>query len=171
MAGHAWLQAAGWVGRIVAIGPDAQEDEVCWEAGMRALVLEIEQDCDEVWIMKLDFRPFMDTNRALMTPNFYDENGVPRLTAEQAKHWSQIDTWHMPPPGKAWATRLVEGPRWAVHAPGFQRGKRGLLNLSAFASDVEAQAWYHCPVAGMDAARALADNAGFLGGAPRALAA
>jgi hypothetical protein len=171
MAGHAWLQAAGWVGRVVTIGPGAEEDEVYWETGMRALVLAIEQDCEEVWIIELDFRPFMDTNRPLMAHNFYDDHGVPRLTAEESKHWSDIDTWYMPPPGKDWGTRLVGGPVWKTHHPAFQKGKRGRHKLSVFACEEAALAWKGCDAAALAEVRAQADAAGFFGGVPQAIAA
>jgi hypothetical protein len=164
MAGHAWLQAAKLVGRVAAIGPDAAQDEVNWEEGMRALVLAVEQDCDEVWITQLDFRPFMDTNRPLMTPNYYDANGVPRLTAEESTHWSDIDTWYMPPPGVAWSTRVLMGPVWKPQAPGFQQGRRGLGKLSVFATPQEEQAWRRCTPHALAQVRGLADAAGFRGG-------
>ena len=59
MSGHAWMKALDYVGRIIEVGPNSKGDDGNWDPGMRALVLWITEDEPDVWIAKVDFRPFI----------------------------------------------------------------------------------------------------------------
>lgn len=132
MSGHELLHAVDLVGRRITVGPDVEHDETDFDTGMHALVLSLTEDDPDVWIMELDFRPFMDHNRPLMMPNYYDKDGQPTLTVEQAGLWKGIDTWYLPAPGQGWGRRLLPRPRWRSAVGGFRIDGKGRRFVSVF---------------------------------------
>lgn len=58
-------------------------DDSFLESGMTARLTSYEKDGDG-YALTADFSEFFDQNKPLMSANYFDNNGVPCLTAEQA---------------------------------------------------------------------------------------
>lgn len=166
MSGHAWLRALDLVGRVIEVGPDSTKDDTTWDPGMRALVLWITEDTPDVWIARMDFRPFMATNIPLMVPDFHDRLNQPVLTALDAHSWLPIADWYLPAPGSDWDQRLLPGPRWR-HSHPIQHTHKGQPRASVFDGLLPYHRWKEIGAVDLDAVRAMADAAGFLGGNQR----
>lgn len=141
MTAHAWLHALDYIGRVITIGPHALRDDVAWEPGMQALVLSIEEYDPEVWIVSLDFRAFMETNTPLMATDYYDPNGIPRLTAIEARQWRGVDSWYLPTPGTDWFSRLHKGPRYLPIPQKLRHTPLGRRTASVFADEDSRALW------------------------------
>lgn len=68
---------------VVIAKEDIFFDDSFLEVGMRTRLTSYEKD-GEGYVFSADFSEFFDENKPLMSANYYDENGVPCLTAEQA---------------------------------------------------------------------------------------
>lgn len=146
MSAHEWLHILDYVGCTTTIGPAALDDDVLWEVGTQALVLEITAHDSEMWSATLDFRPFMATNTALMRPTFYDKAGVARLTIMEAGLWRPVDIYYLPPPSFGWEGRLHKGPRWRATRGGVRTGPNHATKASVFADDTALHAWKRQPL-------------------------
>ena len=116
----------------------------------------------------MDFSPgsFTATNTPLMVPDFYDGQNRPVLTALEAKSWRPIDDWYLPAPGPAWDQRILPGPRWRTVARGVHLDHKDRRHASVFDGMVRYHRWKEASDSELDAVRALADDAGFMGGKP-----
>lgn len=68
---------------VVIAKKDIFFDDSFLEVGMRTRLTSYEKD-GEGYVFSADFSEFFDENKPLMSANYYDDNGVPCLTAEQA---------------------------------------------------------------------------------------
>ncbi len=63
------------------------------EPGIRARVNGAEIKCDELADFSLDFCEFDEFNKSFETANYYDKDGVSRLTARQAGYYAPQDSY------------------------------------------------------------------------------
>lgn len=76
------------VGKIIRFNKLVEYHEIGFDENMIAKVISVEPDheygCDGVIKIIVDHSTFIDNNRRLMKPNYYDKNGVPCLTWEES---------------------------------------------------------------------------------------
>ena len=77
--------------------PDCENLESYPEAGMKARVLEVIPDDDDIYRVKVDFEPFAEHNKAFESANYFDKNGKPTLTAHQAGYYKPVDVFYLTP--------------------------------------------------------------------------
>ena len=75
----------------VEFKPGVEDLEGYPEGGMRAEVLRVVPDGNEVFRVSVSYEQFEAFNHTLETANFYDNEGRPRLTASQAGYYRQLE--------------------------------------------------------------------------------
>lgn len=75
----------------VEFGKEVYELEAYVEPKMRAHVIGVTIQPDDVAIIKLDYTAFEDFNKAFEESNYYDKLGNPTLTAREAGKYDVLD--------------------------------------------------------------------------------
>lgn len=78
------------VGAPLAIefGKGIEELESYAEPKMRAHLIAVELQRDDIAVLKVDYSAFDEYNKAFEQANYYDRNGNPTLTAREAGHYT-----------------------------------------------------------------------------------
>lgn len=105
MSLHGLLAANRFVGQVVRMREGVLEDETVFEPDMLGIVLEVKVMDHDLFRFEIDVRPFDDHNTPLMTANYYDADGVPRLTAREAGFWHDVESYYQGEP-LLWEARL-----------------------------------------------------------------
>jgi len=66
-------------------------DESCAEKGMRGNIIRVYSDSD-CHIVEFDLSKHEEHNKAFEVRDYYDSDGIPRLTAREAGCYTQIDS-------------------------------------------------------------------------------
>jgi hypothetical protein len=127
------------IGSVVRFLPEVDVLETGFEANMLAKVQGVKPLPDGVFEVVLNFTEFEDHNKKLMTPNFYDGVGTPRLK------WCETQRY---PKDGVCSLLLVEGvgaqpPFAPVFAPVSVVGLRPNRTIMQLANAV--RALLHCP--------------------------
>ena len=83
----------------VEFGPQIEDLEGYPEPGMRAHIIRVGRFDDDVLIVTVRYAEFEDVNRGLETPNYYDADGAPTLTAREAGLYRQEENLYLPGSG------------------------------------------------------------------------
>mgnify|MGYP006274340877 CR=1 FL=1 len=103
MSQHTRIAAAQWIGRVVEFTANLETqhldvEDAQFEPGMIGCILRIDVIEHDLVLHHIETRPFEDRNRPLLTPSYYDANGVARLTAREAGHWEDVARLYMGAP-------------------------------------------------------------------------
>lgn len=85
-------------GKFIQFGPRSEELEDYCEDKIRAKVLSVKKDGNDVFKMKVDYGIFSDYNMNHETHNYYNRNHEPILSARQAGFYKDIDEIYLPLP-------------------------------------------------------------------------
>ena len=87
-----------YVGRTVIFQKDIDETDTCFDPFQKAILgnFELDDHSEESVQIVFYFKPYLDFNRPLLKPSYYDKDGVPYLTAEQANKLpkSGYESWY-----------------------------------------------------------------------------
>lgn len=70
-----------------------EECEGYAEEGMRARVIKVDVEDEDVFCVTLDFSDFDEYNRQFESSNYYDKAGSPTLTAREAGQYKQQEDY------------------------------------------------------------------------------
>jgi hypothetical protein len=98
------------IGRVAVMKPGIEECDGFLETGMRARITAIRRKEEDVFVFTFDVTGFDALNAPFETANYYDANGVARLTAREAGAWKPVDDYYLPGPS-GWAEMFeIEAP-------------------------------------------------------------
>lgn len=106
MTERATIHDLARMGVTVRFLKEIEDSEGYAEAGMMAKMVKAWDEHDFHWVT-FDFEPFKDYNRALETPNYFDDKHNPCLTATEAGYYKPQDDYGI---GERWdqAFEVVE---------------------------------------------------------------
>lgn len=71
-------------GKTVVFQEHIEDYETCFNMGQKAVFSQVTEEDDECVEVYFNFSPYLAFNRLRMKSNFYDKEGNPNLTAEEA---------------------------------------------------------------------------------------
>lgn len=85
-----------FLGRAIQFNKGIETSEMNAEPGMRATLISavVENKQDNVIEVVFDYTLFEQFNMPLEVPNYYDKQGMPTLTAREAGHYEQKESYY-----------------------------------------------------------------------------
>lgn len=96
--------------QVVRLKPEIEACENYLEAGMRARIVNVREQQDDVFVVTFDQGEFEKVNKPFESSNYFDEKGVARLNAREAGQYKPVDDYFLPGPSGWDAYFEVEAP-------------------------------------------------------------